>query len=261
MRKHRLREATNGILTILIYRMKLIGKDKATRIILLASVLLFAWMVFSLSVSAGDQSSLPVGIVDNDVSQSSMDLITRLENSASLKVIIGSEKVLNKKLLDEMIISYFVIDNGYEKKIKAGDLDGIITAYFKSDNKAASIISDIVAGEMMYPVCYYKALNLYKQIDFEGVKHTDARYSDYISSLLRNSKDFDFAFHMNYINPGKSEVSGEALDNSVLYQQLVFGILGILNAFISMFVLSQTVTEKENGVEIRLGRKAWRLQS
>jgi hypothetical protein len=67
MKKHSLRKVISAVLTIFIYRLKLIGKDKATRIILLASVFIFAWMIFSLSVSAREQSSLPVGIVDHEM--------------------------------------------------------------------------------------------------------------------------------------------------------------------------------------------------
>lgn len=251
MKKHRGSEALYAAGTIFQYRMKLIGKDTATRVILLGSILVFAWMIFSLSVSANEQSALPVGIIDRDLSESSENLIARLDRVSTLKVIRGSEKELNKKLLDEMIMSYFIIEDGYEEKIQSGDVTGIIDAYFKSDNKAASIITDVIAGEIMYPICYYKAWNLYRKLDFEGTKHTQTEYSDYIGSLQKNSPDFDFAFDMNYIGPDQSVVSKDALDNSILYQQLVFGILGILMAFIAMFVLSGTVQEKEIGVAKR----------
>jgi ABC-2 type transport system permease protein len=209
-------------------------------------------MIFSLTESAEDQSSLPVGIVDDDQSRSSEELIIKLKELSSLKVMQKSEKELNKLLMDEMILSYFVIGKGYEQKIRSQELEGIISVYYKSSNKAASILSDIIAGEMLYPICYYKALNLYEKLPFDGQKHSKDMYEAYMESLLKDSKDFDFAFEMNYLNPQQNSVLEGTVPNSILYSQLIFGILGILMAFIAMFVLSGVVGEKEIGVAERI---------
>jgi len=259
MKKHKIREEFYDIVTIFLLRMKLIGKDTTTRVILFSSLLLFSVMVFSLSISARDQSALPIGVVDYDMSSTSIELIANLKEVPSLKVYENSEKELLKLLSDEMIISVFVIKKGYDQKLRIGDLKGIITTNFMKNNRAASIISDIVAGEMMYSICYYKGLRLYEQISFEGKKLTAPKYEEYMNHLLENSKDFDFAFDMNYVNPGKSEVQEEAVANTVLYRQLIIGILGILMAFIAMFILSGPVGEKELGVAGRL--KLSRLHS
>jgi ABC-2 type transport system permease protein len=197
-------------------------------------------------------SSLPVGVVDYDNSNSSKQLVFGLQKVETLRIIEADEVKLQKLLLDEMITSIFVIEEGYEKKIKSGNLMEIITMYYKKDNKSASILSDIIAGEMIYPVCYYKALRYYEQIPFGENKLTVAAYESYMDKLVGSSKDFDFAFRLVYEIPGGKAESGQKLSNSVLYNQFIFGILGILIAFIAMFLLSGIVRDKENGVEIRL---------
>jgi ABC-2 type transport system permease protein len=197
-------------------------------------------------------SSLPVGVVDYDKSDSSKQLVLSLQKVETLRIAVKSEPELQKLLMDEVITSIFIIEKGYEDKLKAGDLKKIITMYYKEDNKSASILSDIIAGEMIYPVCFYKSLRYYRQLPFDGSMLTDLQYEEYMEKLLESSKDFDFAFRTIYEAPGKKMAAGQQLSNSVLYNQLIFGILGIFIAFIAMFLMSGTVLEKEMGVEVRL---------
>jgi ABC-2 type transport system permease protein len=199
-----------------------------------------------------EMSSLPVGVVDYDQSDSSEQLVLSLHKVETLRINVKSERELQRLLMDEMITSIFIIEEGYEEKLKAGDLREMITMHYKQDNKAASILSDIVAGEMMYPVCFYKSLRYYKQLPYVGTKLTDLQYESYLEKLLGNSKDFDFAFRMIYRAPKEKLATAQHLSNSVLYNQFIFGILGIFIAFIAMFLLSGTVKEKEIGVEVRL---------
>ncbi|MDF2538213.1 MAG: hypothetical protein K0S76_1234 [Herbinix sp.] len=246
-------EVLYGIGTVFLLRMKLIGKDVTTRIILITSVLLFAYLVFSLSESAAEQSSLPIGIVDKDKSNTSEELIFKLKKVPSIKVIDMSEEELYDLLLDEMIMSYFIIEEDYEQKVQMGDLEGLISAFYKEDNKAASILADIVAGEMMYTICYYKSYQLYQRISFSQKQFIGAEYRSYMDQLLMNVEDFNFAFQMHYQNDDyHAAAQEEKVTNTILYQQLIVGILGILIALIAMFVISQAVQEKENRVEDRL---------
>jgi len=232
--------------------MKLIIKDKLTLLVLFSSILLFSFMLHSLSLSAEDKSALPIGIVDYDHSQNSKELIDRIKEIPALSIIEGSEKKLEILLLDEMINAVFVIEEGYEQQLQRGKVNEVITMYFLTNKKSASIISDIIAGEMMHSICYYKCLNLYESISFAGVKHTKLEYEDYIQNLQKTSSDFDFAFQMVYVNKENTVINAEPISNVILYKQMIIGILGIFISFIAMFIISSTVKEKELGVSERL---------
>jgi ABC-2 type transport system permease protein len=232
--------------------MKLVWKDLITMLVLFISIVLFGLMIGTLAVSAQDLSSLPIGIVDKDQSGSSRELVSGLQKSETLRIVEDSEKALQKLLLDEMITSIFVIEKGYEADLKAGRLKDIITMYYKEENKSASILADIVAGEIIYPASLYKSYGYYEQLPYEGQKRTLKQYEEYMDRLVGSSPDFDFAFHIIYLNPEKAGIPNERLSNTVLYNQFIFGLLGIMMAFIAMFILSQTVNEKENKVEVRL---------
>ena len=240
------------VMEILLLRIKLIRKDIIMMGLLLLSIALFAFMLRSLTVSSEELSSLPIGIVDKDHSNSSKELILGLQKVETLRIIEADEKELNKQLLDEMITSYFIIEKGYEDNLKAGNLKDILTMNYKEDNKSVSIISDIVAGEMIYPISLFKSFHYYEKLVPEEQRLSLEQYQAYMQELVETSTDFDFGFQINYNNPLKDIKESETITNGVIYRQFIFGILGLIMAFLAMFILSQTIKEKENGLETRL---------
>lgn len=237
---------------IFLLRLKLIVRDRTTITALFTSLLIFSVVIHALTESSAIQSAIPVGFVDYDQSKESERLMERVAKVSAIRVVEKNEEELHKMLLDEMINGLFIIEDGYEDRLRKGDLEEIIKMYYIEDNKSASIIADIVAGEMIYPISLYKSIRLYEAIPFEGKKHTALEYQTYIEKLLADSGDFDFAFQMNFENPDSAFAKQEPISNAILYNQLIFGILGILISFIAMFILSGVVREKEMGVRNRL---------
>lgn len=239
------------IMTICKMRMKLILRDTTTRISLVFSLLIFILIFHILSESAEEYSAIPVGLVDYDKTTESFNLVKGLSQSPSLRIIEDEEKLLHKLLLDEKINALFIIEEGYEENIKKGNPNKLIKVYYISDNKSALILSDIIAGEMIYPISLYKTMDYYKHIPYNGIKHGLEEYKAYIENL-KGSDDFDFAFNISFENPEGTFIKESPISNALLYNQLIFGILGILFALIAMFFISFVVRERELGVESRL---------
>lgn len=252
MKKHKEGSAFHDILCILLLRLKLICKDAATIAALLSSILIFFIVIHALSSSAEEHSALPIGIVDYDESKESEALLKRLSKLSALRLIEKDEKDLHKLLLDEMIHAVFVIEEGYEKQLRKGRPNEVITVYYVDNDKASTIISDIIAGEMLYPISLYKSINIYERLSYEREKLTPEEYQTYIENLLEGSTDFDFAFRMIYANPERSVAEEKPLSNSLIYNQIIFGILGILISFIAMFIISGLVRDRETKVGDRL---------
>lgn len=244
--------AISDVFYLLLMRLKLIRKDLTTFIVFIGSILLFALMIRTITLSVEDLSALPIGVVDYDHTDSSEELIEGLKKIETLRITELNEKKLIDMLKDELLFSVFVIEEGFEEKLKDGDLKDIVTMYYKKNNKSATIISDIVAGELIYPASFFKAYKHYEKLSFEGKKHSFSEYKEFIDNLIREGSDFDFSFDIRYASPANVTAGEDAISNTILYNQLIFGILGILIAFIAMFILSQTVREKEIGIEVRL---------
>lgn len=250
MRKIKLLESLSEVLDIFILRLKIIRRDVITVTVLLASVLLFGILIQSLTSTAEEYSSLPVGVVDYDQSASSKKLIHSLMQVNTIRILEGEEQELQKLLMDEMISSLFLIEKGYERNLISGKLIDLVSMRYKEDNQSVSIISDIFAAEILYPACLYKSFHYYEQLPREEKMLTIEEYLDRMDKLLQTEDEFNFAFQFHYDNHLGDSI-GVKISNAVLYQQLIFGILGLMMGFNAMFLLSQTVEDKEKGIVSR----------
>ena len=244
------KELFMDIFHIIRMRIKLIFWDRSTVIVMVFSVLLFSLLLRVMTGSAETLSALPIGIIDEDQSSASRDLIQVLEDNETIRVVRGDQKELQKLLLDEMITSIFVIRENYETKLKRGYVSNLITMVYKEGNKAASILSDVVAGAMIYPISLYKSFHYYEQLPADGQPALDlTEYQAFLQEYEDSSESFNFAFDISLSNPSGTEVQ---LSNAVLYQQFIIGILSLLMSFIAMFFISHSIREKEQGIEVRL---------
>jgi ABC-2 type transport system permease protein len=249
--RDRIRNGIADIFWVCYQRCKLFARDRVILAVIGISIAASVWLILSLSVASREQSALPIGVVDDGQSNASRQLVKNLKKVNTLNIIEEKEEKLKKLLLDQRIIALFVIKEGYEDKLIRGDASDSIAMYYAKDNKSASVISDIVAGEMMYSVCYDKGLCLYHQVLFHGQKHSQSQYKEHMEKLLK-SKDFDFAFRIRLDNGGRSFPKQKTISNAILYNQLMIGILGIFLAYIAMFLMSGAVYDKETGVAERL---------
>jgi hypothetical protein len=184
----------------------------------------------------------------------------------SLYVYEEDETSLKKLLHSEQLSAIFVIEEGYEKAIQAGKTDELITMFYLKNNGTVKIISDIFAGEMLYKIGLYKGYNLYKALPFSRVdestdseegelvshRFSEHEYLEYAQGLTK-STDFDFGFDISMINVERNKEISDKLNNSVIYQQIIWGILGMLLSFIAMIMATGIVIDKEIGLDKRIG--------
>lgn len=244
-----------------ILRIKALFSDKMTCITLLFSILVYMVLINNLSLHADKRSSIPIGVVNNDHSTSADELLDHINSIPAFYVYEDRESGLNELLLKEEIKAYFVINEGYEGLIKKGKTDGLIDMYYLEGDSSAKLLSDIVAGEMLYRICLYKGLRLYDSLNtVEGEKSrgpkdswdklSEKEYMDYTNSLMTNPY-FDFAFDIRMIQMNGS-VREETVPNSILYMEAVWGITAMLISFIVMIMTAGIVVEKELGINKRI---------
>lgn len=238
------------------YRLKLIFQDKQNCIILACTFLVFLLVMNSLSFGATKRSSIPVGILNLDDSMSSNQLVEDLKEVPSLYIYEEERQKLNNLLYKEQISAIFIIEAGYEKSIQSGKTKELITMYYLTDNENAKVISDIFAGEMLYNICLNKGYQLYKKLPMEDIEnsaiYSKQEYFKYAKGLME-SADFDFTFDIAMVNQNGKITGKQTLSNSVIYQQIIWGILGMLLSFLSMILAASIVLEYETGLHKRIG--------
>lgn len=229
-------------------RLKLILRDKITIGLFGAAVIIFLFMGGSLFQSAEDKSRIPIGIVDLDCSAMSVNLVERVKQNATLNVLEGTKQELDKELKHQRIEGIFIIKDGYEKRIVLGDTLELVSFFYLDGNTAGLLLPDILAGEMMFDICLSKGMNMYYNLsDGTMVKedmYSESKYINYIEGLA-GAPEFKFTFEIETI-------ANEIPDNSILYIQIAFGILGMLVAFMILFMTSNIMVDKENGITSRL---------
>ncbi len=226
-------------------RLKLLMRDKFTVIAFLIATIIFALVLNTLNLWAENNSSIPVGIVNEDSSEFSERLLDNLLKVPSISVNQGSFEEMESMLLDGNISCIFIIRDGYGERIKNGNIDEAIGLYSGRDDKTAAILGDIVAGQMMYDICLYKSMDMYMELA-EG-NLSEAEYKTEFDKIM-SSPDIDFDFQISYIDIDNLEEETEKIDNSLLYRQMIAGMVAMLLSFVILFAYSQTVVEHEQGI-------------
>lgn len=251
---------------LFFFRLKLILADKLNCFVILFSFVLFLLLMSSLSFGAEERSNVPIGIMDLDRSETSKVLAEKIKKIPAFYVYEEGEKELNRLLLKEEISGIFIIKEGFEDSVNKGSTEKLVMMKYLEGNKSAKVLSDIFAGPMLYPISLAKGLKEYealkkpalgnekKEIENSEIQNnwfTGQEYVDYINKLSKAS-DFDFAFDINMVDLESGEGALNPLGNSVIYFQVVFGILGMLISFVAMYITVGAVVEKEQGLDAKI---------
>ena len=236
-----------------VLRLKLLLTDRTATIcyITVCAVLLF--VILGLNIHSEERSSLPIGLVVEDESEEARILKEKICANDALYTYTDEFEPLYDMLLDGYINCIFVIKEGYGESVKRGSSSEIVKVYAAEDDKVSTIISDIVAGCMMYEICLDKAFVRYLKLEpVEGREKLDfAAFSEYLKSLA-DSEEFSFRFDTTYVDAGTGEVSKTDITNGMIYRQMIAGMLAMLLMLICFCSCNMIVSEFENGIRGRL---------
>ncbi|MDE7325004.1 MAG: ABC transporter permease [Lachnospiraceae bacterium] len=230
--------------------LKLFVRDRITVSVLILSMLTFLLCMSDFSRGADELSSIPIGLIDGDRSTQSEELVDRVGGNEALSVKSGTYQELLSLLENGDIRCILEIKEGYGQAVSAGEYRALVNVYHEEGDNVATLITDIVAGEMMYDICQAHAYLAYgKLAPGEKEKFSRQEYEAYAASLLGN-EDFDFAFEFRFLD-GKGGERREGLKNSLFYRQAVAAVAAVLLTLVMMAPLSCICLEGECGVRKR----------
>lgn len=246
---------------IFVISLKRILFNKTIRIILLCIFLVSMYLTYVMASNAQTKSSIPIGVLNMDDTTEGWELLNQIKQIQVFSVYEESRENLNILLKEDKIQAVFIINKGYEKAIKSGRVNGLVTLLYKENNSGVKILSDIFAGEMLKNICLYKSFLLY---DASVLNHKDQIESnnpsyDTLEQYIAYVKDLEeredsFAFDIKVNKTGGRSVSSK-LDNSLLYIHVLSGILTMLISLLGLYIVLPYVMDKEEGIRkrIRLG--------
>ncbi|ABX43256.1 ABC transporter permease [Lachnoclostridium phytofermentans] len=248
------------ILNRISISLRLVLRDKGTVIVFLLSVLSFFLVCNSLNQAATKQSRIPIGVINLDVksengvevpSESSLSLAQNLHSVESFLVIEKDFDTLERMLQKREIYCFYIINKGYEEKLKNGDLTHLITTHQVRGDLSVSIFSDIFAGEMMYQICTERTASRFAAILKDKSGEAKEDFYRYVKELREND-ELEFQFDITLSDTTSGQEMFENLDNSLIYRQVIAGLFAILLSFVIMFSYTYVCMEREQGIEKRV---------
>ena len=241
------------VLNLTKNRLLIIFKDKVIVGLFLFITIFFTLVVSTLVQHADEGSKLPIAVVDVDNSELSNKLLDNLHNHPSLNVYIKSEKEANKMLKDATIEAVFTIKEGYEESIQNLELDELITVTYLEGSTAGKIISDIYAGEMLYDICMYKAQELLeKSLDDRQAINKDEVMNTFDEYIKERQRKYIDIIDISFVDLGNEDIVDANIDNSLIYKQIIMGLMATFISFLLLFGVNSIVRDKELGINSRL---------
>lgn len=260
MKTSRIFTFLRDIITRFQLSMKLLIRDKITVAVFLLACLCFFFICSTLNFSAQDRSRIPIGLANLDLekidgqkvaTRVSQELVDAVMDSTSFRVVLGEVDELKKALTNGEINTIFVINRGYQERIMRGSTKQNITIYKSTENKLATLLSDIFAGEMLDEICLQKSWLKYRGLDFEGFEQLSAdEYREYVLRMM-DEDEFEFTFDVELVSTMSSDANYDKLSNTLLYRQIIAGIFAMLLSFVVLFSFTYVCMEKEQGISRR----------
>ena len=235
-------------------RLKLLLKDRTAGICYIVASVVILIVILGLIIHAEERSSLPIGLVLEDHSDKAAELAERIRTTEALYVYENDLGSLYDMLLDGYINCIFVVKKGYGDSLTDGDPIEVLSIYAAEDDKISTVISDIVAGCMMYEVCLDKAYKRYQGLEAPSedyVKMTYAEYAGYVKKMAEDDT-FRFVFDATYVDAGTGKISTSDITNGMIYRQMIAGMLAMLMMLVAFCSFNSVVSEYENGIRSRL---------
>ena len=209
-------------------RLKLLLSDRIATVCYALCVVVMLSVFFNMNLHASDNSKVPMGLLCESDSPVALRLRDRLLGSDALRVTEGTMDELEELLMDGYIGSIFVIGDDYEEKLREGVREDLIKVISPSDDTSSIIVQDIVAGYMMYDVCFFRTYDEYRTLPGNGTDIlTEEEYAAFVAEVAEDP-DYGFDFDIRYVdieNPDKSDIS---VTTAMIYRQIIAGLIGML---------------------------------
>lgn len=231
-----------------LLRLKLLLCDKIAGVCYILCAVVISFVLLNLNLHAEESSRIPIGIVDKCQTSLSTRLVKDISSNASLNVYTDGDEDLELMLKDGYLNCILEIGEDYEKKVRNGDQNKLIKVYTPRDDTSSVIVQDIVAGYMMYDICFFKAWDDYMRLpDIGSEKLSLSQFSDYVLEL-KNNPFYAFDFDMEFIDVDNGDTKETDISNALIYRQVIAGINALLLMLLVFCACNKIAAEGETGI-------------
>lgn len=243
--------AVSKILSIAANRFKLMLRNKVLIVLCLLLPLMFSFLVNKIFAKSALYDSIPIGIIDEDDSETSKKILLELKNNSTISMEVLKERDIEGYISKEKVQAVYILKKGMESKLENGDYDGLISVYAVPGSITAMGISDIIAGEIIPYICQGKLVNgasqLLKNSDKAEIKKSIVLQLE----KLEDNADYKLPVNIAVKSPDKSvEVVKQKGDSYSI--QIGIGMIIMFSTIFMLAGCSTIIKERENNVRSRI---------
>ena len=239
------------LMTVTFYKLKMMLGDRLFFAVMIIIPLLIT-IATGYALRYEKSNTIPIAIVDEDLSDYSKTLVQRIEQREGLSLEEASRSKALSMLEGNKIEQVFIIKEGFEQSVRNGEGSGLIDLLSSPSSYSADFTSEVVAGEAIRLI-------------------TGNMAAAWVEEQYRNlGKDFDGALKQEVISYNEGlwqpkplmtieykELQGQELKtvNSIAMPAATATSTGLITSFIMFYILFSSgwlVEERTNGTLKRL---------
>lgn len=245
------------VFNVMFLRIKLMYASLSVKALSIVIVLLVGFLINGLYMGAEDSSRLKIGVAFEKETALTEAIYDALDRNEIVKPIEMTKEEGLLAVTENRIQGMFIFKGDMEESFVEGEHEETVDLYLLEENFLPYLLADIIGSEMIGEIAIVKAVAFVK----EAVADTDIVIEDekafydqmYVfgKSDLIVEKD-NFYVEKTYIMPDDSkDLSYVALENVLLFKQVILGVVYIFVAFFMMFLVVNIVRDDETGLRPR----------
>ncbi|MFB4166669.1 ABC transporter permease [Virgibacillus sp. JSM 102003] len=222
------------------------------------------WLLFPLIATTGiltvtdvlqEDSKVPVGIVLEEETKASNELVQEIKTIPFAKIKELSEEVALYQLRKHELDSVFIIHNGFEEKILENSRNQLITSYQSDLSFAYSPVKEIVLSYVQQETGRSKAAFVVKELEQQYKENKGWTFEEIVAKSNEIEQDenlLNTAFSFND-SPVKTS------EDTALFT--VWGLWSICSMLSTLLLFDWVIKEKQSNTRIRFAFTRWTIKS
>lgn len=245
------------VINVLRLRLRLMYASLSVRALSVLLIILIGILINGLYSGAEDSTRLKIGVAFEKDTELTEAIYKALETNEIVMPVSMTKEEGIQAVTEGRIQGMFVFKKDMEEDFVEGEHEETVDLYLLEENFLPYLLADLVGSEMIGEISIVKAIEFVKEaVDDAGVEIEDEEaYYDkmYVfgKSDLNVEKD-NFYVEKTYIMPdGSKDLSYIALENVLLFKQVILGVVYIFIAFFMLFLVVNVVRDDETGLRPR----------
>ncbi|WP_174613995.1 ABC transporter permease [Virgibacillus ihumii] len=203
------------------------------------------WVIIAGTNSLANDSKIPVGIVLEEQSDASLELVEEVKSAPLVRTAILSEDEALYKLRKHDLDSVFIIHEGFQEKVLQNERNKLITGYQSDLSFAFTPVKEMILSYVQQETGRAKAAFVVQQLEskYNGNKNWPAE------DIIEKSKEIQQEENLLTTSFSFSDPSMETGENRSLFS--IWGIWGLLSILSALFIFDWVIKEKNAKAAVR----------